>query len=375
MIKHILRKMRRTLFPLPTLDVVAYFAEAFPGVEKKMLLAPRSIPTLETQKMRFKPFFKYVDSSTYETPEVYSALLQDVYFCPVNSCITTPDHRIVAESTGPSARAADLDRQALARERPVERLEGFCTSLQCSYADHYHFLIDNLSRFDLLNHPFFERFDEIRLLCPRELSPLEAYFVSRLRPPNVTVRVLDRDKLYHVENYIFNAFTTTKAAGFVQKSFVDRMRSEVCAGFERTPRSRVYISRAKAKKGRRVLNEHALMTHLRRVGFEKYILEDLSIEDQIEILAKAEWIVGPHGAGLANMLFAKDAKVIELFGCYHVAPHFYLLSKALDHRYAFICGEEEYLDENFRVDIERVMTAFYELEQGGYMRKGAPAVA
>jgi len=77
--------------------------------------------------------------------------------------------------------------------------------------------------------------------------------------------------------------------------------------------SRVYISRKNATK-RRVLNDNEVISKLRTRGFKPYVLEELTVKDQIRLFANAEVVVGPHGAGFANLIYAENPCVIELFG-------------------------------------------------------------
>ena len=52
--------------------------------------------------------------------------------------------------------------------------------------------------------------------------------------------------------------------------------------------------------------------------------------DQILLFQSAEFIIGPHGAGLANLLFCEPGtKVIELMPCVEVRPFFWLISEKL----------------------------------------------
>lgn len=67
-----------------------------------------------------------------------------------------------------------------------------------------------------------------------------------------------------------------------------------------------YISRALgSKKTRRILNEEDLYTPLKEVGFSAYTLETMTFEQQIRLFASSEIITGPHGAGLAYLIFCK----------------------------------------------------------------------
>ena len=94
---------------------------------------------------------------------------------------------------------------------------------------------------------------------------------------------------------------------------------------------KVYISRSKAN-GRRIANEDELVQSLADRGFAMYCLEDMSLDEQIALFSQAKLIVAPHGAGLTNMLWARNATILELFGAYW-NPSFLTLANALHHRY------------------------------------------
>jgi len=79
---------------------------------------------------------------------------------------------------------------------------------------------------------------------------------------------------------------------------------------------RIHISRAKAA-GRRVRNNSALQRLLGRYGFTRVVLEQLSVQEQIAMVARADVIVGEHGAGLSHLVFARPgARVVELASPY-----------------------------------------------------------
>lgn len=79
------------------------------------------------------------------------------------------------------------------------------------------------------------------------------------------------------------------------------------------PRKRYFISRADAKF-RRCVNEEAIFKIAQSYGFEKLRNEGKTFAEQLDIYADADAIMGPHGAGFTNMVFApSDAKIIEFF--------------------------------------------------------------
>jgi hypothetical protein len=75
---------------------------------------------------------------------------------------------------------------------------------------------------------------------------------------------------------------------------------------------RIYVSRQKSTR-RIILNEPEIKTTLDKYGFETVFLEDMTLQQQVETFASAQIVIGVHGAGLSNMVFAeKEATLFEL---------------------------------------------------------------
>lgn len=106
---------------------------------------------------------------------------------------------------------------------------------------------------------------------------------------------------------------------------------------------RVYISREDADY-RCVVNEDEVLERLEPYGFEKYVLSEREMAEDVALFSKADVIVAPHGAGLTNVLYSRDATVIELFRKNHVQPVYFLLSKQLGHRYHYLLCDYEGTD-------------------------------
>ncbi len=99
------------------------------------------------------------------------------------------------------------------------------------------------------------------------------------------------------------------------------------------PWRRIYVSRARAR-GRRYLEEEALWPMLRDAGFERVFLEDFSFADEIALMRETKILMGPHGAGLSNMIFcAPGAHVIEIGDCGFPCPDFCAMAGALGLRH------------------------------------------
>ena len=81
---------------------------------------------------------------------------------------------------------------------------------------------------------------------------------------------------------------------------------------------RVYISRKFAPNGRSVSNESELTTLLDEFGFQAVLMEKMSLEEQIRLMANTTGLVGANGAGMFHSLLMPESSfVMELF-----SPHY-----------------------------------------------------
>jgi len=75
----------------------------------------------------------------------------------------------------------------------------------------------------------------------------------------------------------------------------------------------VFISRSNAVE-RRIVNDDEVMDTLSEYGFERYLLENNTVEENSILFKEADIIVGAHGAGLTDLIYCDGATVIEIFG-------------------------------------------------------------
>lgn len=83
------------------------------------------------------------------------------------------------------------------------------------------------------------------------------------------------------------------------------------------PPKRVYINRTT----RRLNNEEEIQAALKRAGFAVVTLEQMTLDQQCQLFSGAEIVVGFHGAGLTNLVFAgPQTRVIEIVDRDCVSP-------------------------------------------------------
>lgn len=120
-----------------------------------------------------------------------------------------------------------------------------------------------------------------------------------------------------------------------------RVRERLTQGRRSGRRERRIFSSRSGAAWRRLVNEdEELWPLLKAAGYERVRFEELAFDEQIDLVVQADTIVGGHGAGLANMLFAPTgARIVELGSTGFPAAQYYGLATALGHEYWWVAGE------------------------------------
>lgn len=195
-------------------------------------------------------------------------------------------------------RLAMVDRRRLGEDAIPE---AFVLPSIGGWYNHYHSLIDILSALAI--------YSRLQLSCPiitpGPLDPQRrAVFAAAGIPEAIPViaardisgRLLDRAICpERVRGHLLREWCTSLVANTV---------SNEPPGRGEAPRV-VYVSRRRSSS-RRLTNEEALEGALaRNFGAAIVFMEELTFESQLRIASAASLLIGPHGAGLANVAFMK----------------------------------------------------------------------
>jgi capsular polysaccharide biosynthesis protein len=213
-------------------------------------------------------------------------------------------------------------------------LKGCYYSLGGSFArTYYHWMTDVLFQFHLTLEalPGEVKFILPGPLCDWQWHTLSAIGVERSRivehAPNESLNV---ECLYFIPAFASSGRDHPEPCNWLRKQLYSYFGLDGRSGLKG---QKIYISRAKAKF-RRILNEDALMPLLEEHGFTRVFMENYSLKEQWQIAYSADTILGPHGAGLVNVLASRPGtEVIEFFppGSFNV--HYWSLAEALELSY------------------------------------------
>jgi capsular polysaccharide biosynthesis protein len=229
-----------------------------------------------------------------------------------------------------------------------------------AYRNYFHFLIDTLSR-----------------LAAFQLSGMEAdwYCLSaekKYEKECIKIFGLDENKV--ISPKLYEAFTAQElivpslpykyAKGTIESvdlplnldhSHWEYIKNKVLSHSPKleSDYSKIYLSRANAPQ-RKVSNEEELSDFLlKEYGIRTVFPENFSVAAQAAIFNQADMIISAHGAGLANLIFAKkDTTVIEIFPENYKPQHYRMMSEKLSLKYFFTCIDVEDSQNDFEIPLE-----------------------
>lgn len=343
---------------------------------KTYSFSPSKVAILETTNMPLFPNAQYLQGNVYSIPNTSIYRLNDVLYYPKYNMLLTKDRRIILDSLSTNKNyiydAISPSDLAKLYQKP-QKISGCSSVFRSNYNDYYHTLIDNMPRAFLLAQKELENYPQINLLFPNRPSKVERFYLDKLLPQNIKIQPLDPNFLYSLEEVIFPNFITQEFCGYLPSTYIEYFASRVLPKSPRQHKNLIYVSRptdttknkekmqgieiqanSRLGKGRIILNEIELVRELEKYGFEQYILEEMTIEAQIDLFYNASYVVAAHGAGLSNIIFSKNIRLLELFPTQFVVPHYYFLAKSMGHDYDYLCHQEEYIHADFKIDLQRV---------------------
>lgn len=254
---------------------------------------------------------------------------------------------------------AEVLRAAKAEGRTPVRLDRAVWVLERVYENHSHWLTAHLPK--LLLAKRLGLLDQV--LLPLRLKPVQE--VS-LRMAGIAPEELPR---YDESRPLVVSELTLIGSDRFRPDLLRPVRDAMAPSLPKAERSRrIYISRARARF-RSLLNEDEIWPMLEARGFERTFMEDLSFEEQVELMRRTECLVAPHGAGLTNMMFcAEGTKVVEIASLAFPNPNFYAVAAAMGHSYYLVPAEEHGdvapLEKNMSVPPMRLQEVIEMIDSG-----------
>jgi capsular polysaccharide biosynthesis protein len=263
------------------------------------------------------------------------------YFQPTFAVIDAQDRLLHEFSQGrdESARGGNYAFHEI-RMRPPARLRGRSLLLDARThsQNYFHWLIEALPRIELARAAGFppESFDSVLVSSPwipfhHETMQLAGIDSGKVFFDTAAHRHVECDELVATSD--LRMFAYDAAISTLRKLYAPQL-----AASAKVPAQRIFVSRADASS-RAILNEDALFSRLKPLGFSRITLGGRSVADQAALFARAEMVVSPHSAALANLVFCKPGTtVVELHFPRYTLGLYWQMAERLGLRYGAVSG-------------------------------------
>jgi len=250
------------------------------------------------------------------------------------------------------ADAVAIDEQSLAAAPYYDG--SYLIFYNGNLANYYHWVAEGLMCLDVLSQTL-GRSSGIKILLPKSID-FDVRFDHRdwLRALDFGGREIEE---------VGADFIKVREAIWVDNDQIQCMPAHPVKAFQR--RVAALYARSRGPRDKRLLivrkartrkfhNLEQLEACLSGYGFQTIYLEGMSSVDQILLFQSAEFVIGAHGAGLANLLFCEPGtKIIELMPSPEFRSYFWFISQKLDLVYGLQFCANGY-DDDMIVDLEKL---------------------
>lgn len=258
-------------------------------------------------------------------------------------------------------------RELLGRAKTGEHetLDDVTWALGCWYYNYYHWSVEWLPRIVLALDA---GLPPQSILLPTSLGP---WAMDSLRLLGLSPRWMSEDcNAWRVKRLTLVSESKHHGGGH------DAVKRRLSTNVHCSPGAgkKIWISRRDAS-WRNLREEPEIELWLSQRGWHPTKMEQLSLEEQIKVMANVEAIAGVHGAGFTNMIFAaRNVPVLEIGLRERPNPDFYALASSLNHPYWYVRGNKAGKNEDIAYDdlvvcVDEVKRAIIDLEKFLEQRK------
>ncbi len=278
-----------------------------------------------SKKVSFGDRYKY-NFYKINNGRVYSDTVNNTAYIIDNFLIKEPSYQYKLKKNLQTVNGNILENFVLKNGTPkiLKNINGSVFSLLSGGAaknNYWHWIFDSLPKIAILEKLNQKKPDFYLLPSLKKKYQLET--LLSLNIPQK--KLLDGEKYKHVKcdqllavdhPYVFNNNPSSSIIN-IPLWIINWLRKKYKKSKSDSKKysKKIYINRESDSvvSNRKIINNDEVKIFLKEEGFEILTLSNYSFKDQVNIFKNAEFIVGLHGAGFANLIFSRPkTKVIEL---------------------------------------------------------------
>ena len=304
----------------------------------------------------FKPTFKTLKKPKLKknSYKVYSIKNCRIYTNCVENVSVIKDNQLISEGSmqqisGKLVKAEKNEVLKSGTPKFLKKVKGRVFNLTqgaSGYNNYAHWLFDILPKIKILSQVYsLKKIDHFYFSKLNDFQK-ETFKILKLNQ----IKIID-SKLYKhclIDDLIFcthpNYFkgTFSSAQNNIPKWIIDYLRKILLpTANEKINRyKKIYIDRSDSQYNHcKIINDMEIQKYLKNLGFKVIKLSKHSLKKQISIFKNCNYVIGPHGAGMANLVFCKKkTKVLEIKNIGHPNRVYQKISEfnKLEHRYIML---------------------------------------
>ena len=176
-----------------------------------------------------------------------------------------------------------------------------------------------------------------RVIVPPLTKGFQHEVLDRFGVPKSLLDERDARELVEAEELVVPVLPAphNRVPAWLPREMAARLRKENPS----PPNALIYISR-RDSPARQVENEDEVIACLEPYGFQIVTLSGMSVAAQAALFGSARVVAGPHGAGVANLLFCNPGTaVLEFFSPLYVNFCYWTLAHGAGLSYFYMLGE------------------------------------
>ena len=225
---------------------------------------------------------------------------------------------------------------------PVKKIKGNIAVLTAPAGrGYYHWMFDVLPRIQLLKEAAYDLNSIDKFLINNYISKFHIETLNMIGIPRKKIMESQLNPHLQAEKLIVPSLVGD--TGSVPRYACDFLRNEFLGKVPKSTKhaKRIYVNRGQVVH-RKVVNEPHIIDLLKRLGFESVALDTLSLTEQIALMAGAEVVIAPHGAGLTNIVFCEPGtKIIEFLHPASVNVMYWTICNEIKLEYYYLLAKGE----------------------------------
>ncbi len=283
------------------------------------------------------------------SPETFVAVIPDgrVWTYKINFVVITSENRLLQEATRRKKYPEDLILSS-PKMPPIFKIDGTVAAI-LGPNNYFTWIAQVIPQIELLRRSGIdmETIDKFAIHFSNKSFQKQTLNLLGI-PQEKIVSLADRHHIQASKLIVPSPLVTQEPIHVrIPEWSYEFLKREFLAGKDANnipKKRRIYISRSKAQI-RQVVNEKEVMEFLSQYGFESVVLESLPVVEQASLMAEAEAVISPHGAGLTNAIFCSPGtKLIEIFSPIYVVKTYWIISDRCQLDYYYMMGEKTFDD-------------------------------